>query len=269
MQNNNQSRQNLNEGRNVSSGNFIYGGFPKLLNEAKKSPEAKKDWDKDGKVETEKDEVFGSRMRAARQAGKMVEESTIINDQDIIENLLEELFSDEDLHLLEAAIKKKKWIKKGIKKEGSLRKAMKTKKGETIPVSKLEKAAKKGGKMGKRARLALTLKKINEETEDLSEIGIDEMHKLLSRGAHPRMAGNKPGGVPPELRKEALAHLETVKSFPQGKVEGYTTDHPIYKKAMDAHKFFKTHFPDFGVEEQIADHNSLFDQDVLARSRAV
>lgn len=255
----------LEEGRKIGNGQIFYGGFPKILNEAKKSPKAKKDWDKDGKVETEKAEVFGSRMRAARQEGKMVEESTTINDQDVIENLLEELFSDEDLHLLEAAIQKKKWIQKAIKKEGSLRKAMKTKKGETIPVSKLEKAAKKGGKMGKRARLALTLRKLNEETEDLSEIGIDEMHKLLSRGAHPRMAGNKPGGVPPELRKEALAHLETVRSFPDGKVEGYTKNHPIYKQAMAAHQFFKTHFPDFGVEEQIADHNSLFDPDVLAR----
>jgi hypothetical protein len=194
-----------------------------------------------------------------------------------IENLSEELEIAEDIinsllgedcdfvtegTLLEA---KEKWIQKAIKKEGSLRKALKTKKGKNIPVSKLEKAAKKGGKMGKRARLALTLRKLNEETEDLSEIGIDEMHKLLSRGAHPKMAGNKPGGVPPELRKEALAHLETVKSFPQGKVEGYTKNHPIYKQAMAAHQFFKTHFPDFGVEEQIADHNSLFDPDVLAR----
>ena len=36
---------------------------------------AKKDWDKDGKVESEKDEVWGSRFRAAKKAGKMEEES--------------------------------------------------------------------------------------------------------------------------------------------------------------------------------------------------
>jgi len=152
----------LEEGRKIGNGQIFYGGFPKLLNEAKKSPKAKKDWDKDGKIESEKDEYFGSRMRAAKQKGKMVEESTIINDQDIIENLLEELFSDEDLHLLEAAIEKKKWIQKAIKKEGALRKTMKTKEGKTIPVSKLKKAAEKGGKTGKRARLALTLRKLNE-----------------------------------------------------------------------------------------------------------
>ena len=34
---------------------------------------AKKDWDKDGKIESDKDEVWGSRMRAAKMAGKMQE----------------------------------------------------------------------------------------------------------------------------------------------------------------------------------------------------
>ena len=37
----------------------------KKVEEAKKSPKAKKDYDKDGKVESEKDEVIGSRRRAA------------------------------------------------------------------------------------------------------------------------------------------------------------------------------------------------------------
>ena len=36
---------------------------------------AKKDYDKDGKIESEKDEVWGSRMRAAKAAGKMEESS--------------------------------------------------------------------------------------------------------------------------------------------------------------------------------------------------
>ena len=35
---------------------------------------AKKDYDKDGKVESPKDEVWGSRFRAAKMAGKMEEE---------------------------------------------------------------------------------------------------------------------------------------------------------------------------------------------------
>ena len=36
---------------------------------------AKKDYDKDGKIESEKDEVWGSRIRAAKAAGKMEESS--------------------------------------------------------------------------------------------------------------------------------------------------------------------------------------------------
>ena len=58
---------------------------------------------------------------------------------------------------------KKKWIQKAIKKGGALRKSLKVKKGKTIPVKKLQKAAKKGGtKTARRARLALTLRKLGK-----------------------------------------------------------------------------------------------------------
>ena len=53
-----------------------------------------------------------------------------------------------------------KWIQKAIKKPGSLRKSLGIKKGEKIPAKKLNAAAKKGGKLGQRARLAKTLKKM-------------------------------------------------------------------------------------------------------------
>ncbi|MEM4406022.1 MAG: hypothetical protein ABIM59_06795 [candidate division WOR-3 bacterium] len=55
----------------------------------------------------------------------------------------------------------RKWIQRAISKEGALRKALKVKKGKTIPVSKLRAAAKKGGKLGRRARLALTLRRLS------------------------------------------------------------------------------------------------------------
>ena len=58
--------------------------------------------------------------------------------------------------------KKKKWIQGAIKKPGSLRKTLGAKKGEPIPKKKLQAAAKKGGKTGKRARLALTLGKMKK-----------------------------------------------------------------------------------------------------------
>jgi hypothetical protein len=52
------------------------------------------------------------------------------------------------------------WIQKAIKKPGALRSALGAKKGEPIPAKKLAAAAKKPGKMGQRARLAQTLKKM-------------------------------------------------------------------------------------------------------------
>jgi len=58
--------------------------------------------------------------------------------------------------------KKKNWIAGAIKKPGSLRKSLGVKEGKTIPRAKLQKAAAKGGKTGKRARLAITLKKLNK-----------------------------------------------------------------------------------------------------------
>jgi hypothetical protein len=88
---------------------------------------------------------------------------TLTEELDVAEALIEALVEGEDYELNESVLlEKKKWIQKAIKKEGALRKTMKTKEGKTIPVSKLKKAAEKGGKTGKRARLALTLRKLNE-----------------------------------------------------------------------------------------------------------
>lgn len=56
-----------------------------------------------------------------------------------------------------------KWIQKAIKKPGSLRKSLGVKEGEKIPAGKLAAAAKKPGKMGRRARLAQTLKKMKKK----------------------------------------------------------------------------------------------------------
>lgn len=55
------------------------------------------------------------------------------------------------------------WIKGAIKKPGALRASLGVKKGEKIPASKLKAAAKKGGKLGMRARLAITLKKMKSK----------------------------------------------------------------------------------------------------------
>ena len=55
-----------------------------------------------------------------------------------------------------------KWIQKAIKKPGALRAQLGAKKGEPIAAGKLAAAAKKGGKLGQRARLAQTLKKMKK-----------------------------------------------------------------------------------------------------------
>lgn len=54
-----------------------------------------------------------------------------------------------------------KWIQKAIKKPGALHKELGVPEGKKIPTKKLESAAKKPGKEGKRARLAETLRKLD------------------------------------------------------------------------------------------------------------
>lgn len=57
----------------------------------------------------------------------------------------------------------KKWIQEAIKKPGALREELHIKKGKKIPKTKLKVAAKKGGKEGKRANLAITLGKLRKK----------------------------------------------------------------------------------------------------------
>ncbi len=56
----------------------------------------------------------------------------------------------------------KKWIKGAIKHPGALHESLGVKKGKKIPASKLQAAAKRGGKLGRRARLAITLGKMHK-----------------------------------------------------------------------------------------------------------
>ena len=51
-----------------------------------------------------------------------------------------------------------KWIKSAIKHHGALHRELGVPEGKTIPQKMLQEAAKKGGKLGQRARLAMTLK---------------------------------------------------------------------------------------------------------------
>jgi hypothetical protein len=55
----------------------------------------------------------------------------------------------------------KNWIQGAIKKKGALHSQLGVPQGQKIPAKKLAAAASKGGKLGKRARLAQTLKKLH------------------------------------------------------------------------------------------------------------
>jgi hypothetical protein len=98
------------------------------------------------------------------------------------------------------------------------------------------------------------------DSDNLAAIGVDEFEKILKSGGHPLMAGqteNGRRGVPQKIRDTALMHLNKLKAHPQGKVDGYSADHPIFQEAQAAYDFFNTHFPAFGVEGQIADDYNI------------
>lgn len=61
--------------------------------------------------------------------------------------------------------KKKNWIADAIKKPGALRDELHVKKGHKIPKTKLKKAERAKGKLGKRARLAETLGKLRKKKD--------------------------------------------------------------------------------------------------------
>ncbi len=60
-------------------------------------------------------------------------------------------------------MQKKHWIQDATKHKGALHKNLGIPIGEKIPEEKLEAAAKRPGKIGAEARLAITLRKISQK----------------------------------------------------------------------------------------------------------
>lgn len=58
---------------------------------------------------------------------------------------------------------KRKWIQEAISKPGQLKADLGIPAEQKIPVSRLKSAASQPGKVGQRARLALTLRKISKQ----------------------------------------------------------------------------------------------------------
>jgi hypothetical protein len=64
---------------------------------------------------------------------------------------------------METDMAKKNWIAGAIKHPGALHRQLGVPQGKKIPASKLNAAAKAGGKLGQRARLAKTLGKMRSK----------------------------------------------------------------------------------------------------------
>ena len=65
----------------------------------------------------------------------------------------------------DAKKKKSNWIAGAIKKKGALHRQLGIPLGKKIPASMLRAAAKKKGKLGRRARLAITLKGLRKKKQ--------------------------------------------------------------------------------------------------------
>lgn len=115
--------------------------------------------------------------------------------------------------------KKEKWIQKAIhpSKKGSLKKALGVKKDETIPTGKLKSASKKKGKIGQRAKLALTLKKLKEHSESQEWV-----NKLVENNYHSLTTKNEIM----ELIQSKLNESEVVENQPSTKPTPGTTPNP-------------------------------------------
>ena len=110
-------------------------------------------------------------LKKAHEKRNKIKEQVDIYDV-ILSHLLDEGFVDDyesanrmiegmSEDWMNEILKSKNWIQKAIKKKGSLSKQLGVPEEKNIPSKMLSSAAKKGGKMGRRARLAQTLRKFH------------------------------------------------------------------------------------------------------------
>lgn len=85
--------------------------------------------------------------------------------------------------------KKKNWIANAIKKPGALHAQLGVKQGTKIPTKKLAAAAKKGGKLGRRARLAETLKGLHHKKKKGGLRPADVVVRSEQNASHQRYKG--------------------------------------------------------------------------------
>lgn len=76
----------------------------------------------------------------------------------------------------------KKFIQNAIKKPGALHEELGVPKGKKIPEAKLEAAANKPGKLGQRARFAMTLKGMNHPKPKFTSLDQLKAHAKKMKG---------------------------------------------------------------------------------------
>lgn len=131
----------------------------------------KMDTDKDGDI----DAKDLKNLRNKKVKGKVVKNYKQNEDAQMKEK-------NKKAHMAEEK-KKEKWIQKAVhpSKKGALKKALGVKKDEKIPTAKLKSAAKKGGKLGQRARFAMNVKGLKESKEEI----VNWVDNLVKENYHP------------------------------------------------------------------------------------
>ena len=101
--------------------------------------------------------------------------------------------------------KDKKWIQSAIKHPGALHKQMGVPEGKKIPAGALERAAKAGGKLGKRARLAQTLRGFGDGGEVGPETFMDKLRERFQYYSSALKGPEKKKEGPPAEKPENSA----------------------------------------------------------------
>ena len=101
----------------------------------------------------------------------------------------------------------KNWIAGAIKKPGALHKALGVPKGENIPAKKLDTAAEKGGKLGKRARLAKTLAGLRKGKADGGGLSAKEAAAVM-KGRNPYPERDIVETVEPKVMRKGMGNFK-------------------------------------------------------------
>ena len=111
---------------------------------------------------------------------------SLTEELELADEIIDSLVEDVDVENLFE--EKKKWIQDALKDKtkGALHKQMHVKGDKKIPLDKLKKASHKGGKLGKRAQLALTLRKLSKN-KNLKESATNDFADS-ARDPHPNQA---------------------------------------------------------------------------------